>query len=280
MTRFCELRRKLVELFADAGIQSAAVDADLLISELAGVPRSELFFLADQPVPPALEKEIRELARRRAHREPLQYLLGHAYFWELRLDVTPDVLIPRPETELLVEWIVEQLPLRGSVVDLGTGSGAIALSLAHSRPDARITGVDISLPALTVALHNREQLHLHQVEFLESDLFTALGTRCFDLIAANLPYVTPAEYASLEPEVKLHEPALALVAEDEGFALIQRAAGEAPDHLTAGGKLIFELSPHQAERLAGVLKESGAFRKIEILHDYNRRERFVAAERV
>ena len=109
MTRFCELRRKLVELFADAGIQSAAVDADLLISELAGVPRSELFFLADQPVPPALEKKIRELARRRAHREPLQYLLGHAYFWELRLDVTPDVLIPRPETELLVEWIGNRL---------------------------------------------------------------------------------------------------------------------------------------------------------------------------
>ncbi len=280
MIRYRELRRKLVELFAEAGIASAAADADLLISELAGLSRSELFFVADHPVPAEQEQRIRELGRRRAGREPLQYLLGCAYFWELRLDVTPDVLIPRPETELLVEWAVERLPEGGSLLDLGTGSGAIALSVAHSRPDARVTGVDVSRAALTVALCNRQQLQLDRVEFLESDLFDALPPQKFDLIAANLPYVTQTEYPELEPEVRLHEPVLALVAEDEGFELIRQAAAAAPDRLNSGGQLIFELSPHQAERLAETLDELNAFREIGILNDYNRRERFVTAIRI
>lgn len=279
MSRFFELRRELIDRFAAAGIESAGVEADILVSELAGLDRTELFLRSDTEVPAELERKIRELGRRRANREPLQYLLGYAYFMNIRVDVSSEVLIPRPETECLVEWAMERLPENGSVLDLGTGSGAIALALAYERPDAVVTAVDISPGALAIALRNAEKLDLTRVRFLESDLFAALEGETFDLIAANLPYVTDEEYDELEPEVRIHEPRLALTAPDSGFALISRAAEEAPRYLNPGGGVIFELSPAQVPRLATQLARSGAFEEIISKQDYTRRERFVTARR-
>lgn len=279
MSRFFELRRELIDKFTAAGIESAGVEADILVSELAGLGRAELFLRSDTEVPAELERRIRELGRRRANREPLQYLLGYAWFMNIQLDVSPDVLIPRPETERLVEWVMEKLPENGSMLDLGTGSGAIALALACERPDAAVTAVDISPDALAVALRNAGKLDLTRVRFLESDLFAALEGETFDLIAANLPYVTDEEHAGLEPEVRIYEPRLALTAPDAGFALIGRAAIEAPKHLKPGGGVIFELSPAQAPRLATQLARSGAFEEIISMQDYTRRERFVTARR-
>lgn len=279
MSRFAELRRELLERFSAAGIESAGVEADILISELAGLNRAELFLCSNSEVPAKLENKIRALGRRRAEREPLQYLLGYAYFMNIRLDVTPEVLIPRPETECLVEWVMEKLPENGSMLDLGTGSGAIALALADERPDAIITAVDLSADALAIALHNAGQLSLPGIRFLESDLFESLTGEKFDLIAANLPYVTDEEYAGLEPEVRVHEPRMALTAPDSGFDLIRRAAEAAPAHLEPGGRIIFELSPAQVPRLAGLLARTGAFDEIASMQDYTRRERFVTARR-
>ena len=279
MSRFFELRRELIEKLTAAGIESAGVEADILISELAGLDRTELFLRSDTEVPAEVERKIRELGRRRANREPLQYLLGYTWFMNIRLDVSPEVLIPRPETERLVEWVMEKLPEKGSVLDLGTGSGAIALALAFERSDAAVTGVDISADALALALRNAEKLHLPSVRFLESDLFAALHGESFDLIAANLPYVTDEEHETLEPEVRIHEPRLALTAPDAGFALIRRAADAAPKHLNPGGAIIFELSPAQVPRLAAQLARSGAFEEIASMPDYTRRERFVTARR-
>lgn len=128
MSRYFELRRELLDKFTSAGIESAGVEADILISELAGFNRAELFLQSDATVPADLEKRIRALGQRRAGREPLQYLLGYAYFMNIRLDVSPEVLIPRPETECLVEWAVDTLPQGGSLLDLGTGSGRPSLS--------------------------------------------------------------------------------------------------------------------------------------------------------
>lgn len=277
MSRYFELRRELLDKFTSAGIESAGVEADILISELAGFNRAELFLQSDATVPADLEKRIRALGQRRAGREPLQYLLGYAYFMNIRLDVSPEVLIPRPETECLVEWAVDTLPQGGSLLDLGTGSGAIALAVADERPDAVITAVDVSTPALSIALHNAERLRLTQVRFLESDLFDAVGGEKFDLIAANLPYVTDEEYAALEPEVRVHEPRLALTAPDAGFALIRRAAEEAAPHLNPGGRIIFELAPAQVPRLAGLLAATGSFREVAAMQDYTHRERFITA---
>lgn len=277
MSRYFELRRELQEKFTDAGIESAGVDADILISELAGFTRTELFLRSDTKVPGELEKRIRTLGNRRAGREPLQYLLGYAYFMDIRLDVSPEVLIPRPETECLVEWTAKYLPRSGTLLDLGTGSGAIALAVAYERPDAVITAVDVSPNALSIALNNAEKLGLSRVRFLESDLFCALEGEAFDLIAANLPYVTDEEYTGLEPEVRCHEPRLALTAPDAGFDLIRRAAHAAAQHLKPGGRIIFELSPFQAPRLAELLAAAGAFREIAAMQDYTHRERFVTA---
>ena len=281
MSRYFELRRELHEKFAAAGIESAGVDADILIAELAGIDRCELFLRADTEVPKELERRIRSLTARRAQREPLQYLLGYAYFMDIRLDVSPEVLIPRPETERLVEWVVEQLPPGGTLLDLGTGSGAIALAAAHERSDLAVTAVDVSPEALALAMHNGEQLGLSaRVRFFESDLFDALEGERFDLIAANLPYVTDEEYETLEPEVRCHEPRLALTAADAGFDLIRRAACAAPHHLKPGGQIIFELSPPQAPRLAELLAASRAWSRIAVLRDYTRRERFITAQTI
>lgn len=279
MIRYCELRRELLDKFSSAGIESAGVEADLLISELAGFNRAELFLHSDALVPTDLEQRIRSLGERRAGREPLQYLLGCAYFMNLRLDVSPDVLIPRPETERLVEWVIDMLPQGGSLLDLGTGSGAIALSVADERPDAAITAVDVSVPALSIAMHNAEQLRLTRIRFFESDLFRALEGKTFDLIAANLPYVSEEEYTALAPEVRVYEPRIALTAPDAGFALIHRAAKEAASHLNSGGRMIFELAPAQIPRLAEVLAATGHFREIAAMRDYTHRERFLTASR-
>ncbi len=271
MSEFAELRRELTTAFAAAGIETAAVDADLLIMELARFSRLDLFMRAGEHVPAELEREIRALAERRKKREPLQYLLGYAYFMDLKLRVSPDVLIPRPETEVLVEWVLERLPHYGSFLDIGTGSGAIALSVAYGRKDASVTALDVSSAALSVARSNAGGL---KVRFLESDLFAAVAGERFDLIAANLPYVTDEEYETLTPEVRLHEPRLALTAPDAGMALIERTAAEAAQHLKAGGQIIFELSPPQAPRLAELLRQLG-FREVEAVRDLVGRERFI-----
>lgn len=279
MSCFRELRQQLAGMFAAAGIETPAVDAERLIAETAEFPRTELFLRGDDPVPEALEETIRRLAERRTAREPLQYLTGRAAFMDLELEVNGDVLIPRPETELLVEWAVHHLPENGSLLDLGTGSGAIALSVAATRPDVAVTGVDLSPAALRVAERNRRRCRLERVRLLESDLFSAVAGEKFDLVAANLPYVTEEEYPTLSPEVREFEPRLALVAGDGGMALIARAVRDLAGFLTPGGKAIFELSPPQAPRLERMFAETGAFAGIEVIQDYTRRDRFVAARR-
>lgn len=275
MITYSILQKELTKLFTQAGIVSAAVDSELLITELAGISRPEIFLYANELIPVELEQQIRELARRRANREPLQYLLKVAYFRDLKLEVTPAVLIPRPETELLVDYAIKYLPVGGSMLDLGTGSGAIALSMATERPDAQITAVDISLEALEVARRNAITCQC-KVRFLHSNLFAELEGERFDLIGANLPYVSPEEYTQLEPEVRLFEPALALTAADNGFQLIERAAEGLVDHLNPGGRAIFELSPTLAPRLTEALDKTGAFDLVEVLKDYNQRDRFVS----
>lgn len=279
MSCFRELRQQLAGMFAAAGIETPAVDAERLIAETAGFPRAELFLRGEEPVPEPLAEAVLRLAERRTAREPLQYLTGRAAFMDLELEVNGDVLIPRPETELLVEWAVHHLPENGSLLDLGTGSGAIALSVAATRPDVAVTGVDLSPAALRVAERNRRRCRLERVRLLESDLFSAVAGEKFDLVAANLPYVTEEEYPTLSPEVREFEPRLALVAGDGGMALIVRAVRDLAGFLTPEGRAIFELSPPQAPRLVRLLAETGAFAGIEVIQDYTRRDRFVAARR-
>ncbi len=217
--------------------------------------------------------------KRRLAGEPLQYILGNAQFRYLTLDVDKRVLIPRPETELLVDYVLKKLPPNGRLLDLGCGSGAIALSAAYERKDISVTAVDLSMDALLLAKKNAEKNHLSgRVDFIHSDLFSAVESQKFDVIAANLPYVTEEEYPLLDAEVRDYEPRMALVAPDNGLEIILRAAEQLPEYLNERGAVIFELSPPQAETVRAALERQNF--QAEIICDLCQRERFVAGERI
>ena len=263
--------------FAAAGIETPAVDAARLISEVSGIPELEMFLHPERELDDDMENTLRQLAARRCSREPLQYITGKAYFRDIELDVDPHVLIPRPETELLVDFVIKKLPVNGRLLDIGTGSGTIAVSTAVERRDVRVTAVDVSYEALQIAEKNAEKYGV-EIRFIESDLFSALAGERFDVISANLPYVTEDEYKDLAPEVRSHEPVLALVAADDGFELIRRTAEALSDHLFPGGSAIFELAPAQAPRLQKLLQSLGFVSGV--IRDLAGRDRFVTAEKI
>lgn len=273
---YIELEKLFEKDFAAAGIETPQVDAARLVADITGASTLEMFLHPDREVPREQEELLRELALRRCRREPLQYLTGKAWFRELELEVSPAVLIPRPETELLVDFLLENAFPGARVLDLGTGSGAIALSCAFERPDLAVTAADISSEALETARKNARRCGA-EVRFVQSDLFSALEGEVFDLIGANLPYVTDEEYETLSPEVRDHEPRLALTAPEEGLALIFKTAEALDTHLVSGGKAAFELSPFQAPRLKDLLEKLGY--NARIARDLTGRDRFVFAEK-
>jgi release factor glutamine methyltransferase len=196
----------------------------------------------------------------------------------LDLKVTPDVLIPRPETELMVERICRKTPQNAQTLDIGTGSGAVALAIAFERPDLQVTAVDVSLEALKIAEYNRKKYKLGNVKLLQSDLFSNLGRQRFDCIAANLPYVSENEYAELMPEVRDFEPKLALTAPQDGLGIIFECIKKAPQYMNKGGLIVFEMGIEQAATIKETLAVTGKFINIKVIQDYSRRDRFVSAE--
>lgn len=254
---------------AAAKIENAAMEAKWLSLETAGLSPCNL---SDTLISAECFDEILKRTTRRINHEPLQYILESAPFRNLDLFVSPAVLIPRPETELLAQWVIDNLPVNGKFLDLGTGSGAIALAVAQERPDADVTAVDCSSDALQVAKINMSKYNL-RLRLVLSDLFENLKDECFDLIGANLPYVSCNEYLDLSPEVKEYEPRLALTADNDGLALISRTIDGLKSHLTSDGAVIFELSPTQSLTVSSTLVQRGF--NAEIRKDYTGRERFV-----
>ncbi len=230
---------------AAAGVGSPEWDAERLLRHVLGWDRATLLANPDRLVPGPEAERFRALLRRRAAREPLQYILGTQAFWKHEFLVTPAVLIPRPETELLVETSLELLKdvERPLIVDVGTGSGCIALSLAAERPDAEVHATDISEPALEVARENARRLDLEgRVAFHHGDLLEPVAHLAgrIDLVVSNPPYVDPAERDALAPEVRDHEPATALFAAD-AKVYPARLAGAAREALRPGGNLVVEI---------------------------------------
>ena len=261
-----------------AGIEAARTEAELIVCELGNCPRTELFMRYQTPVSDSMLKQLETVVSRREKREPLQYILGHAYFMNLDLKVTPDVLIPRPETELMVERICRKIPQNAQVLDIGTGSGAVALATAFERPDLKVTAVDVSPEALKIAEYNRKKYSLKNVKLLQSDLFSNIDEQRFDCIAANLPYISENDYAGLMPEVHDFEPKLALTAPHDGLEIIFKCIKKAPEYINKGGFIIFEMGIEQAARVKEALAATGEFTNIEVIQDYSRRDRFVSAE--
>jgi release factor glutamine methyltransferase len=247
---------------AAAGVPAPEWDAERLLRHVLGWDRATLIANPDHPVPGPEEERLRALVGRRASREPLQYVLGTQAFWKHDFLVTPAVLIPRPETELLVETSLELLKdvERPLVVDIGTGSGCIALSLAFERPDAEVHATDISEPALGVARENARRLGLEgRVVFHHGDLLDPVAPLAgrIDLVVSNPPYVDPAEREGLAPEVRDHEPALALFPPGDPLSVYRRLARASASSLRPGGWLVVELGQGQASSVQAACRDEG-----------------------
>jgi release factor glutamine methyltransferase len=253
-----EVLRRSTEYLESRGSPTPRLDAELLLSHGLALSRLELYTQFDRPLTDDELTACRELVRRRGAREPVAYVIGHWGFRRLDLAVDARVLVPRPETELLVERCLQLLEgTEGpAVVDVGTGSGAIALALKDERPDARITACDVSEDALAVASGNAERLGL-DVTFVQSDLLSGIEGGPFELIVSNPPYVSSAEIATLEPEVADHEPRLATDAGDDGLEVYRRLLPQAAERLAAGGWLVLECGAGQSPALVAELRALG-----------------------
>ncbi|MFP4157563.1 MAG: peptide chain release factor N(5)-glutamine methyltransferase [Opitutales bacterium] len=273
-----DIQARTVAFFTERGVPNPKLDGDLLIAEVLGVRRLELYLDIDRPLTAAQLDALRPLVKRRANREPLQYILGYSEFCGMRLKVTPDTLIPRPETEELVEHLRERcVKAPRSILDLGTGSGALALALAALYPDAQVTATDQSEAALDVARENaRTFVPKSSIQFSQGDWFEALGPDArFDLIVANPPYLTDLEMESAEPEVAVHEPASALVAGPDGLRDLKAILARAASRLEPGGLLALETGTAQHASLDALAEKSGL--RGESLKDLSGRPRFYLA---
>ena len=240
---------------AERGSASPRLDAELLLAHALGVDRLRLYTDSERPLTPAELTRARELVGRRGRREPVAYLTGERAFRRLRLTVAPGVLVPRPETELLVEWALEVAAPGAAVLDWGTGSGAIALALADEGDALRVTAIDRSPEALAIARANGERTGV-AVEWLDSDGFAALAGRRFDVIVANPPYLSPADLEAAPPELRF-EPEGALVSGPTGLEAIAAIARDAPAQLAPGGWLLMEVGEGQASAAEAAFGEAG-----------------------
>lgn len=278
MQSVVEVLQKTEAFLARAGVETPKIDAEWLLADLMGVRRLELFLQHDKPLEEAVLSGMRERVKRRAAGEPLQYIIGHVDFHEIRLAVAPGALIPRPETELLVEKVIARLRGREAprIVDLGTGSGAIALALASALPGARVLAVERSADALKLARANAEALGLRErVAFRSGDWLDGLDLQA-DCIVSNPPYLTDAEWAEARREVREHEPREALVAPENGLADLRRIIGAALQRLAPGGLLALETGIGHGDALMECASAAG-YTDCVVEKDDNGRDRFLFA---
>lgn len=266
--------------FLLAAVSARATVADietlkpkLLLAELLDVSLPALALHKDQVLSIEQIALFEQQFIRLLRTEPVQYILGKAHFYGLELKVNPSVLIPRPETEGLVEWVVNQNPDQLRVLEIGTGSGAISLALKTLRPLFRITATDISIPALKVARRNARRLNC-AITCLHADMYPPLRKNRFDLIVSNPPYVSTSQYQELPPEVRWHEPKLALAAGRDGLACYREIITRAAKYLTPGGKVYLEIGEQQAAAISAIASKHG-FYGFALKQDLAGKDRYV-----
>jgi release factor glutamine methyltransferase len=270
---------------AAAGIESSLLDAQLLMAAAASVTR-EAVVIGSIELSPETFKSFDAMVARREKREPVAYIVGHKEFYSLDFEVSPAVLIPRPESEFVVgaalEFVANKRDAR--VLDIGTGSGAIAIAIAVNALQARVIAVDISADALEVAARNAENNRVEdRVTLRRGDCFRILdGGRelgSFELIVSNPPYLADAEIAALEPDVRGYEPRVAMTAGAGGLDILRRIAVDAPEHLVRDGELIVEVAMGQATAVASLVEEAG-LRVVTVINDFAGHQRVVRARRI
>lgn len=264
---------RLSAVIAQQSADSPRREAELLLCHVLGVGRAWLFAHDDALIDPAQRERFEALLSRRAAGEPLAYLTGQREFFGLSFAVGPGVLVPRHDTEVLVEQALARLPRAPGleVLDLGTGSGAIALTLAHERPELSVTAVDASAAALGIARANAQRLALQRVEFLEGDWFTPVAGRRFDLVVSNPPYIEDSDPHLLRGDLRF-EPRSALASGTDGLDDIRRIVDSARLHLKPGGWLLLEHGHLQGNAVRGLLIDAG-FDKVETVQDLEQRDR-------
>lgn len=274
-----KLLRWTAEYFAGRGIDSPRLDAELLLADTLGLDRVGLYLNFERPLEAEELAAYRERVRRRAAREPLAYILGRTEFWSLPFKVTPEVLIPRPDTELLVEAALQRVTAAPRILDVGTGSGALAIALVHECAGGTATAIDISPAALAVAAENAHGNGVaERITFIQADLAT-LPAGPFDLVVANPPYIPTGDLATLMPEVRDFEPRLALDGGADGLAAYRALAGQVNRVLAAGGWLLVEVGIGQAGEVQALFAAAG-LTELFIARDLAGIERVVGGRRV
>ncbi|MBA4149359.1 MAG: peptide chain release factor N(5)-glutamine methyltransferase [Verrucomicrobia bacterium] len=279
-----EVIQKSTEFLAQRGVESPRLQVELLLAHVLQMPRMKLYLNFDQQLNETELARLREMIQRRGKREPLQHIIGSTSFCGLEIEVSPVVLIPRPETEILAEhaWLFLQSITSPApfALDLATGSGCIGIALATLCPAARVFAVDVSVPALALAKRNAERLGVaERITFLESDAFSRLPKECrFNLIVSNPPYIPSAEIETLEREVRDFDPRLALDGGPDGLNFYRLFAKEAGSFLAADGKVMLEFGDGQAAALKEIF-ERAQWQVEKVVRDYTGRERFLIASR-
>jgi release factor glutamine methyltransferase len=277
------LKRGIGELRA-AGVGSPALAAALLLMHVAGASRAWLYAHIGDPLGPEAAERYGDLVRRRAAGTPTQYLTGHQEFWGLEFEVTPDVLIPRPETEHVVEIALARIGRERSqetlrVADVGAGSGCLAVALARELPQARIFATDISPAALAVGRRNAERLGVaDRVTFTQANLLAGFASRSLDLVVSNPPYVGRRDSASLAREIREHEPGEAVFGGEEGIEIYPLLIGQAADCLCAGGVLVMEMGYGASKQVMALMADAD-WRDVCVTNDLAGIPRVLAAER-
>lgn len=266
------------EFLAGKGVANARREAEWLLCAATGLDRVGLYLNFEKPLNDAELSAFRAMVARRSRREPLQHILGSQEFCGLEFEVSPDVLIPRHDTETLVNEAISRQPAARSVLDIGTGSGCIAVALARQLPAATVTATDISESALAVAQRNAER-HGVAIEFLPGSLFAPLAGRRFDLIVSNPPYIPANSIAELEPEVRDYDPRGALDGGMDGLDLYRLLIPSAQEHLNSAGWLLVEVGIGQAEDVSGLFLAAGGYEHSFTTRDPGGVTRVVGAQR-
>lgn len=266
------------------GIQSSRLNAELLLSHILNCKRLELYLAFERPLKKNEIDAYREFIKRRAVFEPLQYIIGNVQFYGLELEVNRSVLIPRPETELLVEEVISSAVKSDekNIVDFCSGSGNIAIALAKNIPDSKIICVDISQEAIKIAQRNASQNGVDkQIEFIQKNIFNGfeLNNTQFDFIVSNPPYISFEEFTKLDPELRLYEPSIALTDGLDGLSFFKKISELSKRLLKENGKIFFEMGAGQTELVKKILQQN-EFHNIMIKKDYSGIERIIIGEKI